>query len=180
MFMQFLDWCGLILLHGGIWFLCILGILLSCLSFSGPWLITGASVLAWLLVDSAFPTGLICAGFAVAAGMAEVIEFFAGAWGVTRRGGSGWTGFAALAGGLLGLFLGTMIPVPVVGSLLGMLAGSFGLAFWAEYHLQKKADRAAHIAFGAVTARILVIFMKTALSVALSVILLFNMYRTLL
>ena len=38
---------------------------------------------------------------------------------------------------------------------------------------------AAHIAFGAVVARILVIFMKTALSVTLSVILLFNMYGTL-
>ena len=45
------------------------------------------------------------------------------------------------------LGLGAFIPVPVVGSLLGMAIGSFGLVFGVERYRLKKTDQAARIAW---------------------------------
>ncbi len=151
--------------------LCFLGFILSCLSLSGTWVVFGATVLvAWKRWPEfpGIPTLIIflllCIGV-------EVIEAFAGAWGVQKRGGSKAAGWAALAGGFLGMILGGFIPVPIVGNLLGMLIGSFGLAFWVEHARLKKADHAAHVATGAVLARLAVIFLKVGITLLLSIIL---------
>jgi uncharacterized protein YqgC (DUF456 family) len=96
----------------------------------------------------------------------EVAETFAGAWGVQKRGGSGWAGLAALAGGLLGMVLGSFV-VPPIGTLLGMLAGSFGLAYLVEYKRIQKKEHAAHVAMGAVLARLLMLFIKVAVTLGL-------------
>ena len=100
--------------------------------------------------------------FLVISGLVEVAEALAGSWGVTKRGGSRLAGFAAFADGILGLVAGSFIPVPVVGSLAGMLAGSFGLTYLVERRRMARAADTAHIARGAVVARVLVIFLKVA------------------
>jgi hypothetical protein len=43
-----------------------------------------------------------------------------------------------------------------------MLIGSFGCAFWVEHAKMKKVEHAAHVATGAVLARLSVIFLKVA------------------
>ena len=60
------------------------------------------------------------------------------------------------------MFVGGMIPIPIVGPLIGMLACSFGAVYLVEYRREKKTEQAAHIATGALIARALVIFLKVA------------------
>ncbi len=147
--------------------LCLVGVLLSCLTISGTWCVVLASVLAAGLTDGLRPHwNLVFLFIALAIGI-ELIEWFASAWGVQKRGGSKAAGFAALFGGIAGLFLGTFIPIPIVGSLVGMMAGSFGLAYAVEKRRLKEHDRAMHIAWGTVTARVLVLFLKVGATLAM-------------
>ena len=52
--------------------------------------------------------------------------------------------------------------MPVIGWLVGMLACSFAGAFLVEYLRLSRAGEAAHIATGAVIARVAVVFLKVA------------------
>ena len=143
-----------------VWMMCLVGLLLSCLSISGTWLVVGATFLAMLLRGSGFPgfgSLLLMIYIAICV---EVIEYVAGVWGVKKRGGSNWSGVAALVGGVVGLVLGTAIPIPVLGSLLGMTAGSFGLVYGVERYRLKRAGPAVHIALGTVMARFFVVLLK--------------------
>jgi uncharacterized protein YqgC (DUF456 family) len=148
--------------------LCVAGFFLSCLSLSGTWLVLAAAGLVSWSRWPAFPgTGTLIAFLALCIGV-EVVETLAGSWGVQRRGGSKAAGWAALGGGFLGLLLGGFIPVPILGSLIGMVAGSFGCAFLAEHAKMKRADHAAHVAMGAVLARLAVIFLKIGATLAMT------------
>lgn len=156
-------------IHHAIWWsghivaalLCVTAILLSLLSFTGCWLIAAASgVLYWCRDDDAVSLPVI-AVFVALCVVIELFDFLAGKIGIARRGGSAAAGWAALAGGLIGMVAGTFIPVPVVGSLLGMCAGSFIFAFWVERRRLQHDALAAHIAWGAVWARLGVVLVKT-------------------
>ena len=145
-----------------VWVMCLVGLLLSCLYISGTWLVVGATLLAMLLKSSGFPgfgSLLIMIYIAICV---EVIEYVAGVWGVKKRGGSNWSGLAALVGGVVGMILGTAIPVPVFGSLLGMTAGSFGFVYGVERYRLKQAGPAVHIALGTVMARFFVVLLKVS------------------
>jgi len=75
-----------------------------------------------------------------------------------------------------GMVLGTFIPPPLLGSLLGMLAGSFLLAYLVERRRLEKGD-AAHIALGAVVSRILILLLKVVTTLVMVVFLLAAVYR---
>ena len=142
--------------------LCLLGFVLSCLSLSGTWLVLlAAGLISWLNWPEFPHLGTLVIFILLCIGT-EVLEAVAGAWGVQKRGGSKAAGWAALGGGFLGMILGSFISVPIIGNLIGMIAGSFGGAFWVEHAKMQKADHAAHVATGAVLARIGVIFLKSA------------------
>jgi uncharacterized protein YqgC (DUF456 family) len=152
--------------------LCFIGFVVSCLSLSGTWVVFGAALLvAWKRWPD-FPGISTLIIFLLICITVEIVEAFAGAWGVQKRGGSKAAGWAALGGGLLGMLIGTaLIPVPVVGSLAGMIAGSFGCAFLVEHAKMKQTDHAAHVAAGAVLARLGVIFLKVGMTLLMSLIL---------
>ena len=125
------------------------------------------TLLSMLLVGSGFPgfgTILLMIWVAICV---EVVEYVAGVWGVKNRGGSNWAGLAALVGGVAGLILGTAIPVPVLGSLLGMTAGSFGFVYGVERYRLKRASPAVHIALGAVVARFFVVLLKVGVTLGM-------------
>ena len=147
--------------------LCLVGFILSCLSLSGTWLVLAASgLVAWAHWPGFPGVGTLVVFLLLCIGV-EVAEAMAGAWGVQKRGGSKAAGWAALGGGFLGMILGSAIPVPVIGNLIGMLLGSFGCAFLVEHARMKKADHAAHVATGAVLARLGVIFLKVGITTAM-------------
>ena len=150
-----------------VWVMCLVGLLLSCLSISGTWLVVGATLISMLLVHSGFPgfgTVLLMIWIAICV---EVVEYVAGVWGVKKRGGSNWSGLAALVGGVVGLVLGAAIPIPVLGSLLGMTAGSFGFVYGIERYRLKRAAPAVHIALGTVMARFFVVLLKVSVTLGM-------------
>jgi uncharacterized protein len=156
---------------------CLIGVIMCLLSLSGTWLVVLAAVIAFV-GKGEFPTWQVIFVYVAIAIALEVFEFFAGAWGVHRRGGSRTAGIAAVIGSFAGLCVGTvLIPVPVVGSMLGMLLGGFAFVFLVEWKRLKKGNSAAHIAWGSVFARIAVVFLKVFASVGLSAHLLYGMLR---
>lgn len=158
----FLAWTACALLCAG-------GLLLSALSVSGTWLVLAAAGLAAALTGpDAFPGWPMLATSAAVCAAVDVIEWFAAAWGVRRRGGSRAAGWMALLGSLGGMMLGSvLIPVPLLGGLIGMLAGSFALVYWTEKRRLQRIDHAAHIATGAVLAGMSVLLLKVAATAGL-------------
>ena len=165
-----MDWqsVGLFGIYSMAGLLCFVGFILSCLSLSGTWLILVASgLVAWAHWPGFPGVGTLVAFLLICIGV-EVAEAMASAWGVQRRGGSKAAGWAALGGGFAGMILGSFIPVPVIGNLIGMIAGSFGCAFLVEHAKMKKTDHAAHVATGAVLARIGIIFLKVGVTLVMA------------
>jgi len=164
------DWqsVGLFGIYSLAGLLCLIGFVLSCLSLSGTWLVLAATgLVAWARWPEFPGIGTLVVFLLLCIGV-ELLEALAAAWGVQKRGGSKAAGWAALGGGFLGMILGGFIPVPGVGNLLGMLIGSFGCAFLVEHAKMKKADHAAHVATGAVLARIGVVFLKVGATLAMT------------
>ncbi len=150
---------GVVLGYVCIVLLCLTGIVLSCVSLSGTWLVLLATVVAALLRADAFPGIWTIVVFAVLSTGVELLEAAAGTWGVRRQGGSRLAGLAALVGGIAGMCLGGMLPILFIGPMIGLIVGSFVPVFLIENHRLKQADRAAGIAGGAVLARVLVILL---------------------
>jgi len=163
-----------ILIYAGITLLCLAGLFLSSLTFSGTWCVLLASVLAWWKMPGTVGPATILI-FATVCIAVELIEALASYMGVTKRGGSGWAGIAALLGGLLGTALGTAV-LPIIGSFAGLLLGSFTAAFMVERARQKKTEAAAHIAFGAVLAKLLILLLKMAVTLGMSLWLLISLF----
>ena len=153
---------------GGIALLCLLGLFLSAVGISGTWLVVAATAWATLLGDGDFPKWGVVIAMAFLSALVEIAEWSASHWGVRRRGGSRLAGFAAMGGGFLGALLGFLIPVPIVGNLIGMLAGSFGLAFLVERNRLQHDGRAAHIATGAVLAALAVVLLKGSVTLGMA------------
>jgi len=151
--------------------LCFVGFILSCLSLSGTWVVLAATGLVAWSRWPAFPGIWTLAAFLLACIGVELAEAIAGAWGVQKRGGSKAAGVAAVGGGFLGMILGTFIPIPVIGTLVGMMVGSFALAFLVEHSKMKQTEHAAHVATGAVLARLAIIFIKVGVTLLMSFIL---------
>jgi len=154
--------------------LCGIGLLLSALSLSGTWLVLLAALITQFSTGVPGLWALIL--FALLCVATETLEALAGFFGVQKRGGSKLAGLAALLGGLLGAVIGSAI-FPILGTFMGMLLGSFALAYVAEKMLEKNHTEAAHIARGALWARLGVILLKVVLTAAMSLWLLIDLLR---
>jgi uncharacterized protein YqgC (DUF456 family) len=157
-----------------VWLLCLVGLLLSCLSLSGTWLVLLATMIAAWLSGPEFPGWITPAVFLAICLGVEFLEFIAGKWGVEKRGGSRAAGWAALGGSLLGSVVGGMI-IPLIGSLIGMLIGGFAAAFAVEHRRLKQTEHAAHIAFGTVLARLMSMLLKVLATLLMIGILIWGM-----
>ncbi|NCD32605.1 MAG: DUF456 domain-containing protein [Spartobacteria bacterium] len=172
-----LEWAGFLAGYGMIWLLCISGIVLSALSFSGTWCVVIASMWAvWMTGADHFPGLFVIIAFILISLSAEALEFFSSAWGVKKRGGSKGAGFGAMTGSMFGLIVGSaVIPIPLIGSLLGLFAGTFVGAFSVEYYRMKHTGKAAHIAWGALVARTCMILLKLVITLGMTAILLIGL-----
>ena len=87
--LEWLPAAGVYLVWGVVWLICLCGVLLSCLSLSGTWLVVLAALVVKGLRPGEFPGWWTITGFIAVSILVEMAEWGAGAWGVTRRGGSG-------------------------------------------------------------------------------------------
>ena len=146
--------------------LCLTGLLLSSLAFSGTWMVLLAAIITKFAVG--VPSIGTLVAFTLICIVVELLEVLAGFIGVQKRGGSKLAGIAALIGGVVGAGIGTGI-FPILGTFAGLLLGSFGAAFLTEWLRLKHHGQAAHIAWGTVWARLAVLFLKTALTLGMSI-----------
>lgn len=166
---SWLSGAGVFLGWGACVLLCLGGLVLSALSISGTWLVGLAALLAaGLAPPGAFPGWPVVMGFFAICAAVDIIEWFASGWGVRRRGGSTAAGWMALLGSLGGMLLGSLfIPIPILGGLVGMLAGSFSLVYFIERRRLRSTAAATHIASGAVVAGLAVLFLKVVATAGL-------------
>lgn len=153
--------------------LCVSGIVVSCFTFTGLWLIGLAALLAQLFFGE--PSWWMVAGLLAASAFLEVLEWAASFLGIAKRGGSSAAGWAALGGSLVGMMLGGFIPIPVLGSLVGLLAGGFLCAYGVERRRMERGA-AAHVARGAVWARLLVLLLKLGAALIGTIVFFWGLY----
>jgi uncharacterized protein YqgC (DUF456 family) len=144
----------------------------------GTWfMVLSTAVAAWLQWQPGVPAGsqpislwtlLALVGLAV---LGEVLEFIAGAAGARRAGGSSRGAVAAIIGGVAGAILGTfLVPIPVLGSLLGA-AGGAGMGAWGvELAGGKSMDDSMRIGLGAGVGRLLGTIYKLGVGVAIWIV----------
>lgn len=146
--------------------LCLFGVFLSLLSFSGTWMVLLAALTARFLIG--FPTIGTIVVFSVLCILTELLEALAGYYGVTAKGGSKRAGLAAMIGGLIGASVGSAV-FPILGTFVGLLAGSFALAFLVEWNRLRHHGQAANIAMGALLARVGILLLKTIVTLAMGI-----------
>lgn len=138
-------WIGLLLLLNAFWLASVL------FTLPGNWLMVMMTALFawWRWEDGIFGIAVLVV-VAVLAFVGEIIEFFAGA-GSAKKAGAGWGGALAAIGGMAcGAIVGTfMIPIPILGTLLGACLGA-GLATWSVERMSgKERDKSVKSGVGA-------------------------------
>ncbi|HOJ76320.1 MAG TPA: DUF456 family protein [Phycisphaerae bacterium] len=133
------------------------------LGVPGTWLILlSTGLAAWMQWEPGVPpseqvigvyTLLSLLGLAV---LGEVLEFIAGAAGAQKAGGSAKGALGAIVGGVIGAIAGTfLIPIPLLGSLLGAAGGAGLVACGVELAGGKTMETSVRIGVGASVGRIL-------------------------
>ena len=158
-------WATLLVLANTVW------AALNLLALPGNWLmVITTALVAWWQWDRGKPAGQQMFGIPVLvlvfllAAAGEVVELLAGAAGARKAGGSRWGSLGALAGGFVGAIAGTfVIPIPVLGSVVGACGGAFLGAWGMEMLAGRKARPAVRSGVGAGAGR----FVGTSLKILL-------------
>ncbi len=114
--------------------LALVGWVANLLGLPGNWLVVLLAVGCWWLrpAESASSVALATVVMIlIAASIGELLEFLASALGASRKGGSARGTLLAMggsiAGAIVGLFAGTLIPIPIIGNLIAsLLLGGVG------------------------------------------------------
>lgn len=140
------------------------GLLMVPLGLPGNWLML-LVVAAGAVADR---VGLLTLGILVGVVIvAELAEFLLVRAASGRYGGSSAAFWGAVAGGLIGAIVGA--PVPLVGSLVAGVAGTFVGAAAVSLWRTRRPGEAARVAWGAVLGRAVSAAVKTAAGVAVLV-----------
>ncbi len=135
-------------------------VLLIPLGLPGLWLIVVITFGAVLLGPLTLTFGLIVAGIAL---VAEVAEFAVVKKRGTAYGGSNRAFWGAVLGGMIGLFVG--VPVPLVGPIITAFAGTFLGAGLVTYLETLSMQQSARVGWGVLVARTLAVGLKVAVAV---------------
>ncbi len=146
--------------------LALLGaLLLVPLGLPGLWIMilvllgtTFAGVVSW-------PTWMALTGLAL---LAEGVEFAVVGWMGKRYGGSTRAFWGAVAGGLLGALAGS--PVPLIGTLIAGIVGTFVGAGAVTLWETRSLETASRVGWGTAVARTLAVGVKTAVGIVVLVV----------
>ncbi|NNF11939.1 MAG: DUF456 domain-containing protein [Gemmatimonadetes bacterium] len=137
------------------------GVLMIPFGLPGLWFIVVVTLGLVLAGQVGWTLGLVVAGVAAVAEAAEflVVARFGRAYGGSRR--AFW---GAVAGGMLGLFVG--FPVPLVGPVITAFIGTFLGAGAVTLLETRSLRRSARVGWGVVLARTVAVALKVGVSVA--------------
>lgn len=145
----------------GLGLVLILGLLLALFQLPGTWLILAGSMFYDWQHGWSRLTWYALGAMALLAVAAEAADIFAGMKGAQKAGASRAASWGALIGGFCGLLIFTpLIPIPIVGSVLGGLAGCFAGAFVVERHVHGDAGKSARVGLGAAIGRLVGLLIK--------------------
>ena len=134
------------------------------LGLPGLWIMLGILLVGAL--SGAVGWGLLVF-LVVVAGFAELLEFLAVQRMSARYGGTRKAFWGALAGGLIGAVVGA--PVPIIGSLIMGLFGTFAGAALVTWMDVKDLGPAARVGLGALLGRSIAAVVKTAAGIVILV-----------
>jgi hypothetical protein len=135
----------------------ILSLALIPLGLPGLWIMLGVVAIGMWTGAVSIWLFLVLVALVV---LAELLEWFAVDRLGRKYGGTQRTFWGALAGGVVGALVGT--PVPVIGSLLGVFAGTMVGASIATWTLVKDSEVALRAGWGALLGRSAAIALKSA------------------
>jgi uncharacterized protein len=132
----------------------LVGLAVTLIGAPGLWIMLLALVLyAWVTHFAIVAWPGIIAVFTLCA-FAEIVEFVFGGLGAKRAGASARAIFGAILGGLLGgIFLTFLIPIPVIGTIIGVCAGSFLGAMLLEFSREGEVAKSMRVGVGAAKGR---------------------------
>jgi len=126
---------------------CFAGLFLVLLTLPGLWLmLASAALYARLTGHLGFRSLLALLALAM---VGELLELVVGGVTTRRSGGGGLTIFGAGIGAVLGGIFLTFIPIPVIGTLIGVCLGSFLGATLVELLRGKRLGRSLRVGMGA-------------------------------
>lgn len=134
------------------------------LGLPGLWLMLG--ILGVAALGGAVGWGLLLL-LTLVAGVAELLEFLAVQRMSARYGGSRKAFWGALGGGLIGALAGA--PIPIIGSLVMGLFGTFTGAAFVTWLDVKDLGPAARVGLGALIGRSIAAIVKTAAGIVILV-----------
>lgn len=143
------------------------GIVLTLLTLPGMWIAIAAGVVANFVVPGMFSWWTIGACVALA-GVAELLELLASAFGAAKGGASKKGAIAAVIGALIGAIAGSFF-IPPIGTVVGAASGAGIGAIWAEIALnQRDFTTAAKAGAGAAIGRLIAMLLKTTFACAVA------------
>jgi uncharacterized protein YqgC (DUF456 family) len=160
-----MDW-----LYYGIFFLFLLaGVTLNVLTLPGNWLmLVAAAVYGWA-TGWRFVGWKWLVAILVVSAVAEVVEFASAGKAAAKFGGSRWGSAGAIVGGVVGgICLTGLIPIPILGTLAGILVGTFLGSAAGELVAGKRVDRSMLIGAAATKGRLVGTILKVAFGVLIA------------
>lgn len=160
-----LPWIGYVLLLASV----VAGLFINILGLPGLWLMVLTSVVYAWATDFVY-IGWWAIGIIIALGVAaELVEFFAGAAGSAKAGGSKRGMAGAIVGGIVGGIVGTPI-FPIVGTIAGSIIGCALGAYLIETSVGKTHTEATSISIGAAKGKLVGLVAKSTFGVAMGLV----------
>lgn len=132
----------------------VCGVILASFTLPGLWLmLAGAAVYAWLTHGYYLGIKTLIA-LLILATAAEIVEIFLGGAGAKKAGASFWGIIGGLIGAIVGgICLTGLIPIPILGTIIGICLGSFLGAFTVELVLGQPLVQSVQVGLGAAKGR---------------------------
>lgn len=144
-----------------LFFFLISGLALTVMTLPGLWLMLAAAAVYALLTHGHFVSWWTLLLLLALAATAEIIELLSSGAGAKKAGGGKPGLWGALAGGIIGgIFLTAFIPIPVLGTLVGVCIGTFFGALISELAFGREVGHALWIGVGAAKGRLFGTFIK--------------------
>ena len=146
---------------------------LTVLTLPGNWLmVLTAAVAAWMLYEPEIGPGMfgipVLIAVTVLAVIGEILEFLMGAAGTRKAGGSKRAAVASIIGAVIGGLVATpLIPIPLIGTIVGVCAGAFIGATGTELLIGKQMTASVASGKGAAIGRLWGTLAKLAVGVAI-------------